>query len=176
MINYTKKILWIVTILPSFAYTMTFGLEVDPIFYALDGSSVHFGVSSENHRIELGAFHLKADKEIHENDNFDLKLEGVGIKYDYLFGKYEGLYMGWELHFAETEYRHTPSKKIFKREVTTTAPRVGYRFTYLNFITVSTTLAYDILLDEGDDVFVGQDQYKNKNGDFIPTVHIGYYF
>jgi hypothetical protein len=177
MINYIKKVLWLITILPNFVYAMTLDLEVDPIFYAIDGSSVHFGISSQNHRVELGAFQLKgADSEIHENDNFDLKLEGIGIKYDYLFGQYEGLYMGWELHLAETEYTHTPSNEIFKRHVTTTAPRIGYRFTYLNCLTVSTSLAYDILLDEGDDVFVGQDQYKNKNGGFVPTVHIGFYF
>lgn len=177
MKNHIKKTLWLYALLPNFVYAMTFDLEVDPIFYAIDGSSVHLGVSSENHRVELAAFQLKgADNEIHENDNFDLNLEGVGIKYDYLFGKYEGMYMGWELHFAETKYTHTPSNKEFKRQVTTTGPRVGYRFTYLNLITISTTLAYDILLDEGEDVFVGKDQYKNKSYQFVPTIHLGFYF
>jgi len=174
---YIKKTLWIITLLPSFAFAMTFDLEVDPIFYTIDGKSFHFGISSENHRLEIGAFQLQgADSEIHENDNFDLELEGISIKYDYLFGKYDGFYMGWELNFAQTEYTHTPSNKVFNRQVTTTAPRIGYRFTYFNFITLSTSLAYDILLDEGDDVSVGEDQYKNKNGDFVPTIHIGFYF
>ena len=177
MNKYLNTTLFLIILLPKLVYGMTFDLEIDPIFYAIDGNSVHLGISSENHRVELGVFQLRgADSEIHENNNFDLKLEGVGIKYDYLFGKYDGFYMGWGLNFAETEYTHTPSNKIFNRQVTTTAPRIGYRFTYFNFLTLSTSLAYDILLDEGDDVFVGEDQYKNKNGGFIPTIHIGFYF
>lgn len=172
-----KTVILVISILPNLVYSMTFDLEVDPIFYAIDGKSFHFGLSSKDHRVELGVFQLKgADSEIHENDNFDLNLEGFNIKYDYLFGKYDGFYIGWEINFAETQYTHTPSNKVFNRQVTTTAPRIGYRFTYFNFITLSTSLAYDILLDEGDDVSVGEDHYKNKNGDFVPTVHIGFYF
>jgi hypothetical protein len=158
------------------AKALTFDLETDPVFYAFDGSSAYLGFSSTNHRLELGVFQLKTDDEFHNNENFDLQLEGYGIKYDYLFGRYDGFFIGWEVNHAKATYTHTPSSTVFNRNVITTAPRLGYRFIFANFFTFSTTLAYDILVDDGEEVSVNQEEYKNVAGQLFPSLHIGFYF
>ncbi|OUR95775.1 hypothetical protein A9Q84_14835 [Halobacteriovorax marinus] len=150
--------------------------EVDPLLFFLDGYSVHLGFSGDSSRLEIGYFGLEADEEFHDNKNYYLEIEGVGIKYDYTFKDYYGFFIGWEINHANATITHTPTQTVFKRKVTTTAPRIGYRFMLSKSFVLTTTLAYDILVDEGDAVKVDQETYKNDSGQFFPSVHVGYRF
>lgn len=151
-------------------------IEVDPLLFAFDGHSVHIGFSNDNHRLEFGSFALKADEEFHNNENYELEFEGIGVKYDYTFNNYYGFFIGWEFNQGNAKITHTPTNTVFKRKVFTTAPRIGYRFMLSKSFVLTTTLAYDILLEEGDKVEINNESYKNESSQLFPSIHIGYRF
>jgi hypothetical protein len=151
-------------------------IEIDPIFFALGGQSFHLGVAGKTTRFELAYFTLKTDEEVHGNDHYDLEIQGGGIKIDYTFQNYYGAFLGFELNQVQALYTHRPSKKVFTRKIVTTAPRIGYRFKTSESIIITTTLAYDILIEEGDEVKVNDDEYTNEAAQFFPSIHIGYKF
>jgi hypothetical protein len=151
-------------------------IEIDPQAFYLDGYSFHLGIGEENSRFEYGWYSMEITEEIHDNKNFELSFKGSTLKYDYLLGKYEGIFLGWEINYAEVKYFHIATGLTLERKLITTAPRLGYRFVFYKSFTITPILALDIILNEGEEVKVGEDQFINKDFQVFPSVHIGYSF
>ncbi|WP_438462897.1 hypothetical protein [Marinomonas sp. PE14-40] len=154
----------------------SFEVAVDPVPFLLKGYSLSLAQNFGDKRFEIGIFGLEADDDIHGNDNFDMEFEGFGIKYDHLFNHYEGVFIGWELNFADVTYTHTKSNEVFDRTVITTAPRIGYRFVKNNNFTITPWLALDILLYDGDKVESQGDTYETDEIQLFPSIQFGYKF
>lgn len=152
-----------------------FDIEVDPIAYGLNGYSLHAGFGNNYFRFDLGLFGLEIPESSLSNENYEVDFTGYGIKLDYLFGRYEGLFVGLQANTLDYTYTLTTTGTKEERRQKTFGPRVGYRFLLGPNLTLTPWMEAAIDLDH-DDVVIDGERYENELITFFPTVHLGWRF
>ncbi|AEF56285.1 hypothetical protein [Marinomonas posidonica] len=154
---------------------MAFDVEVDPFAYALSGHSVHFGFGENNFRFDIGLFGADIPEAFHGNENYEQEFTGYGVKLDYLFGRYEGLFVGIEAQTSEYKYTLKSTKENTTRTQTSFGPRIGYRIMYSKNMTITPWLGIDFNL-EHDDIVLSGEKFESSTVSLFPTVHLGWKF
>ncbi|MBJ7539761.1 hypothetical protein [Marinomonas transparens] len=150
-------------------------IEIDPLAYALNGHSVHFGFGGNQYRFDIGTFGLESPEAFHGDERYDLEFKGYGIKLDYLFGRYDGVFIGVEASSSEVEYTLKSTNQKATRTQISLGPRIGYRIMYNKNITITPWLGIDLNLDH-DDVDLNGEKFDSQPVSLFPTVHLGWKF
>lgn len=149
--------------------------EIDPIAFGLNGHSFHAGFGEKYFRFDIGIFGLEVPSSFHGNDNYDLEFKGYGIKLDYLFGSYEGLFVGIEASSSDIKHTLISTGEKATRTQTSIGPRIGYRFLINKNITVTPWLGVGFNL-ESEDVTLSGETFNQEAVTLFPTVHLGWKF
>ncbi len=150
-------------------------LEVDPLAYALGGTSVHVGMQFDRLRADLGAFSLDVPSEFHGNPGFGFSMAGVGAKLDYFpFAKATGFFAGIEASFVRGTIIEEDSAIAERATNITLGVRAGYRFPLGKRFFASPWIGVGYAT--GKDREVGGQAWKHSHLTIFPTVHLGYRF
>lgn len=171
----TKKMLLACTMYLTINNTYALDIEIDPIAYGLSGYSLHAGFGRENFRLDIGIFGLKAPTSFHGNDNYELDYKGYGAKIDYLFGSYDGLFVGLEASSTNIEHTLKSTGETADRTQIAFGPRIGYRFFLNKNITITPWIGMGFNL-ETDDVTLSGETFDQDPITLFPTVHVGWKF
>lgn len=163
-----------------------FEIETDPIAFIFHGYSAHAGYQSGHLRWDVGVYGIKVPSFFSDNNNFNFKSNGGGIKMDYLFQKRKGLLLGIESNISAEHV--SPKSSNSNDDITKTftnvsvGMRIGYRwmlgnksngyeglyiFPWVSFLSFN--------LNPQAASIQGQ-EYRQKTLSFFPTVHFGYSF
>lgn len=161
----------------------SFGVEIDPIAYILNGYSVH-GVYQPVGRLsfDAGIFGIEEPAFYSDNKDFKTMHRGVGVKIHYHINGFttKGLYVGLGSGYSTTEATHKESKAKVKGHRLDAGIHAGYRFFMFKnnngkglYLTPWVSLDYQLYQDK---IHFEQAAYKQNNLSVFPTVHIGYRF
>ncbi|RBP77971.1 hypothetical protein EBI01_19585 [Marinomonas rhizomae] len=150
-------------------------IEIDPLAYALNGHSVHFGFGENQFRFDIGVFGLDAPEAFHGDERYDLRFDGYGVKLDYLFGRYYGAFIGLEANSSKVKYTLKSTNQTTTRTQISLGPRIGYRIMYSKNITITPWIGIDFNLDH-DDVSLNGQKFDSSPISLFPTVHLGWKF
>lgn len=175
-------ILFLIAASTSYAQTTKYGIESDPIAYALKGYSVHGLLYFKNWTFDAGLFGAKPPESYHGNDGFDVMLSGYGIKVLYSFDQFPGLYAGIGSGFIKTEATYRKSNQQETGNSLGIGPMIGYRFfpfkekanTFSGLYLapwVSVDYNYHFNKVQFRDI-----KFTQKSWTVFPTIHIGYQF
>ncbi len=150
-------------------------VEVDPLAYALGGSSVHVGIHQGRLRADLGAFSLDVPEAFHGNSGFALSIAGAGLKLDYFpFARRSGLHMGAELSVVTSTVIEAQSTQAERHINATIGGRLGYRIDISEAFYVDPWIGLGYA--SGHDLPIAGRTYSHSNLSVFPTVHLGYRF
>lgn len=153
----------------------TADIELDPLAYALGGTSVHVGIHEGHIRGDLGAFSLDVPEAFHGNEGFALSMAGAGAKVDYFpFSKRSGFFAGVEASFAKTTVIEEESRSAVRRTNLNLGVRAGYRIDLTDALFLSPWVGVGYAT--GDDVLIAGKTFKHTHLTLFPTVHVGYKF
>lgn len=156
------------------ASSLQWDVEVDPIAYALDGYSLHVGLSPNFGRLDLGLFAMRLPDEVVGNENFEASFRGAGLKWDFSPISSQGLFLGIDGGWSEQRFVHLPTDREIIRHEYGYGVRTGYRMIFSSLtVTPWLGISYN---PKSDDVVVGDDILKRQKWVPFPTVHIGYMF
>lgn len=148
-------------------------IEIDPTAYLFGGHSVHFGFGGDNFRFDIGTFGMELPDSFNNDENYDLEFDGFGVKLDYLFGRYDGWFVGVEANSSDVTYTRKSTNETATRTQVSLGPRFGYRIMYTENITITPWLGINLNL-EYDDVILDGERYERESVTFFPAVHIGW--
>lgn len=150
-------------------------VEVDPLAYALGGSSVHVGIHQGRLRADLGAFSLDVPEAFHGNADFSLSMAGAGLKLDYFaFTRRSGLHMGAEVSVVKSTVIEVQSTQAERHINATIGARLGYRIDISKAFYVDPWIGLGYV--SGRDLQIAGRTYSHSNLSVFPTVHLGYRF
>ncbi|HET9239137.1 MAG TPA: hypothetical protein VFO10_17895 [Oligoflexus sp.] len=149
-------------------------VEVDPIAYAMQGFSVHLGLSPAYGRWDLGVYGMKLPSDVVDNDNFEASFRGAGVKWDLKRADERGWFLGIEGGWSEQKFVHIPSSEELKLNEYSYGVRGGYRF-IISSVTITPWLGLGYSPNT-DNIVIAGDELKRSRYTVFPTVHIGYLF
>ncbi|HKP97926.1 MAG TPA: hypothetical protein VJ385_19475 [Fibrobacteria bacterium] len=151
-------------------------VELDPTDFILGGYRIHVGYIQNTIRCDLGVVSVKIPKVFHGNDQFDYEIFGVVARMDYLFDSYEKWFVGIEGTWMKNTYTHITTNASETRHPFLLATRIGYRFAFLDHLTVTPWVGLGALLNKGNEYVVDGDRFKVSTFNVFPTVHVGWAF
>ena len=150
-------------------------IELDPLAYALGGTSVHGGIQVDRFRFDLGAFSLDVPEAFHGNMGFALSMAGAGLKLDYFpLAQNTGLFFGAEVSLSKTTIIESGSKQADRATHAGVSARVGYRIDLGKAFFLSPWVSVGYA--SGEDRVIGGRTFEHSRLTVFPTVHIGYRF
>ncbi len=150
-------------------------IELDPLAYALEGSSVHVGIHTGRLRADLGAFSLEVPSAFHGNEGFTQSMAGAGAKLDYFpFAKRTGFFAGIEASFVRSTIVESASKMAERTFHINAGVRAGYRIDLSDALFVSPWVGLGYAT--GRDVMLAGKRFTHSHLTVFPTIHVGYRF
>jgi len=162
-----------------------FGVETDPIAYALKGYSLH-GVYQPIGRwsYDVGIFGIQEPEGFSGNKGFDVSHRGVGVKAHYHFqgNSTRGFYVGGGTGYAFIQAKHRQSETEASGLAVSVGPHIGYRLFLFKqrespgkglYLTPWVSIDYQVYRKKME--FENAD-FKQNRWSYFPTVHIGYRF
>ncbi|MCA0445662.1 MAG: hypothetical protein LCH54_05480 [Bacteroidetes bacterium] len=165
-----------------YAQPVKYGIEADPIAYGLKGYSVHGLVYFNNWSFDAGLFGAQPPETYHGNDGFDVMLTGFGIKVQYSFDQFPGLYTGIGAGMIKSEATHRKSNKQETGNSLGIGPMIGYRYFPFSvqagkisglYLAPWVSVDYNFHYDK---VEFGNIKFTQKIWTVFPTIHIGFQF
>jgi hypothetical protein len=151
-------------------------IEIDPLAYIFKGFSVHAGYQVERIRYDLGIFGLEEPEALHKQENFRHRGIGAGVKADYLFKSYEGVFVGISISSALHTYTYLPSNTDTQRFGLTSSIRTGYRFMIGRHFTIVPWGDVGYSLNNPDPVTVNDETFATDRFKYFLTIHLGWKF
>ena len=152
-------------------------IELDPTDFALGGYRIHVGYIQNSIRYDVGILSVKIPKLFHGNDRFDYEISGVVARMDYLFAAYPKWFVGLEGTWLKNVYTHLPTNVSETRHPFLLATRIGYRFVFMDRLTVTPWVGLGALLNKGNEyVIIEDDRFEVPTFNVFPTVHVGWAF
>jgi hypothetical protein len=150
-------------------------IELDPLAYALGGSSVHAGIHEGRFRLDLGAFSLDLPEAFHGNKDFAVSMAGAGIKLDYFpLERSTGFFVGAEAATTKTTVIEERSKQAEQSRHFIASARIGYRIDLGQALFVSPWVSVGYAT--GRDIEIAGRNFEHSHLTIFPTVHLGYRF
>jgi len=151
-------------------------IEIDPLAYILKGFSVHAGYEHKKLRYDLGIFGLEEPEALHKNENFRHRGIGAGVKADYLFKSYKGIFTGISVSSARHTYTYLPDHTDVERFEVSSSLRVGYRFMIGKHFTIVPWGDIGYILNKPAPVTVSNETFHTDREKYFLTVHFGWKF
>jgi hypothetical protein len=151
-------------------------VEIDPLAYIFKGFSVHLGYQAERIRYDLGVFGLEEPEALHSQENFKHRGVGAGVKVDYLFKSYKGVFVGTSLTSALHTYTYLPSNTDIQRFGLTSSIRTGYRFMIGRHFTIVPWGDVGYSLNDPSPVTINNETFPKSRFKYFLTVHLGWKF
>jgi len=152
-------------------------VEVDPIAYALDGYSLHVGVTHDRWRFDLGAFAIGVPEAVHGNDGFSASFDGIGAKVQYFpLAPARRLFVGVGADMARLLVERDGSQLAERTTGVSAGVHVGWRIglPYDLYLTPWVSVGY--ALTGADPITLGGATFEQSPWTIFPTVHLGYTF
>jgi len=157
--------------------------ELDPIAYALNGYSVHIGLSYDRVRFDIGAFGIDVPGFLHGQDGFDASNNGFGFKLQYflfstkrgpLHGQ-QGLFVGVQTDLGKLVVEREHSGAAARRTQRAIAVQTGYRIHLFGqfYMTPWIAVGYEF---EAPKIHIENATYESSHLQVFPTIHLGYQF
>lgn len=153
-----------------------FYVESDPIAFALDGHSIHVGIEADHIRFQAGLFGATLPESFKDNDKFDVKLSGYGLKLDYFMDKVGGGFIGMTYSRSEKDFTHATTNLSASRDSNLLGVRVGYKYRINEVFYVMPWLGVSKNLSDTSALQLSGDRYKVDEWTVFPTVHLGMQF
>lgn len=102
--------------------------ESDPFAFALGGYSLHVGSSAGPMRAQIGLFGVDVPAAMVDNPAYQVRMDGYGLKLDYVGNSPSGGFIGAELSRTTMGYTHVNSGESFQHTALLADVRVGYRY------------------------------------------------
>ena len=148
-------------------------VELDPIAYAAGGYSLHVGLGRGRLRFDLGAFAANIPEWLHQNEGFDTRADGFGVKLDvFLKEDWRGPFAGLEAGLLGTTLRSPDGLHDFDERLQVGA-RVGWRIPIAAGFYATPWVGLDYAIGAGDRS-VGDVVYEESPWVLFPTLHVGY--
>lgn len=150
--------------------------EIDPTAYVASGHSLHVGLGYDRLRVDLGAYAMRIPAFIHGDDDFDLTMNGYGIKVQYyLFHEQRGGYIGVDggVTHILTQLRGTDMAR--RQRLFGVGVDAGWRFALPAGFYVTPWLGVSYNVGVKDVMLAGKTQHNDPVVIF-PAVHLGYRF
>ncbi len=150
--------------------------EVDPSGYALGGYSLHLGVGFRRVRADLGMYAMKFPEFLGSNDDFDLFMDGFGLKLQYfLQHEARGAFVGIDGSVAHALAQLKGTSMAKRQTLAGVGVDFGYRISLPAhfYITPWLGLGYEI---NADDVMLAGKTLHVSRLTVFPAVHLGYRF
>ncbi len=153
-----------------------FYVESDPFSFALDGHSIHVGVEVDHIRFQVGVFGATLPESFKDNDKFDVKLSGYGVKLDFFMNKGEGAFIGMTYSRSERDFTHAITNLSENRDSNLLGVRVGYKYRINDVFYVMPWLGIARNVSDTTTIQLSEDRYEVEELTFFPTVHLGMQF
>ena len=173
-----NKITLLMSLLLSFGVNAEtdFYVESDPIAFALDGHSIHFGIEADRIRFQVGSFGATLPESFKDNNKFDVELSGYGIKLDYFWDKAGSAFIGMTYSRSEKEYTHATTNLSESRDSNLLGVRVGYKYRINEIFYVMPWVGVAKNLSDTSAIQLSGDRYDVDEWSVFPTVHLGIQF
>jgi len=152
-------------------------VEVDPIAYALDGYSLHVGLTRGHFRVDLGAYAIAMPEAVHGNEGFSASFDGFGAKAQYFpLARGTRLFVGAGVGVSRVQIEHEGTQMASRDEGISAGVHVGWRFDLPAGFYATPWVGVDYALTGGDDVILDGATFERSRWSVFPTVHLGYRF
>jgi hypothetical protein len=149
-------------------------VEIDPIAYALDGYSLHAGVTHDRLRIDLGAFAIAVPEAVHGNDGFRASFDGFGAKAQYFVLRPQaGPFVGAGAGVARLLVERDGTQLAERTTGLSAGVHVGWRFELPHDFYATPWIGVDYTLTGADDVMLDGATFERSAWSVFPTVHLG---
>lgn len=151
--------------------------EVDPLAFIAKGFSVHAGVRWDRYRLDVGAFGAEIPGFLANDDRFESRFAGYGLKLDYRFfvegdGPFVGI-SGSRVRTTVTHKASGDSDSFHQHEVSV---RAGYQFDVWRGLYVVPWVGVGYMFDPRSPSLGGMQQKEQSHLVLFPTLHLGYRF
>lgn len=151
-------------------------VELDPIAYALDGHSVHVGLTLGHWRFDLGAFGLELPTWAHGNDGFTASFSGFGVKAQlYLDAPASGPFVGVGLGLARTLVERDGTDLADRSRALSAGLELGWLIPIVEGLYLKPWVGIGWAFGT-EDVVLGDERFEANPLQIFPTVHLGYRF
>ncbi len=150
--------------------------EIDPTAYVASGHSLHVGIGYDHLRVDLGAYAMQMPKFFTGDDDFDLSMNGYGIKVQYyLFHEQRGGFVGVDGGVTHILSRLEGTDLARRQRMFGVGVNAGWRFTLPAgfYVTPWLGVSYNFGVE---DVMLGGKTQHNDPVVVFPAVHLGYRF
>lgn len=149
-------------------------VEADPFAYMLKGYSLHIGKAFGPLRAQGGVFGIDVPEGMRRNTAYDVRMDGIGFKLDYIGRSEDGWFAGTDLNRAALRYRYNGSEE--NHNAVQLGVRGGYRkrFGQRMFATPWIGLSRE-LTTPADITFAGE-RYEERTWTPFATLHLGMVF
>jgi hypothetical protein len=151
-------------------------IEIDPLAYAFNGFSLHAAKVLGQVRVNVGTFGIDVPRFLHSNDDWDARMRGVGVKFDYLGQSIDGLFVGADAGYMRMKYSPEGDPRDVRRDEIGVGIRTGYRIPIGRSGLYAAPWAGLQYTFNGDDVIVDGRAFERRQLVVFPTVHIGWRF
>lgn len=150
-----------------------FDVELDPLAFALAGSSLHLGVWYAHLRFDFGVFSLGLPEWMHGNAGMEARFEGFGGKVDWQFGTGRGgAFVGVEAGALRMSVQAADGQS--DQDLRGAAGvRAGYRFVVAERVTITPWIGLGHTFG-ADTLRAGDQVFESSAWTVFPTVHVGY--
>lgn len=169
-------------ILPTLAWSSANAqvyVEADPFAYALSGHSLHLGIQGNGFRFQVGTFGADVPDYFKDNEVFNVRQSGYGLKLDYYGARSDGGFVGIEYGKTTAEYELKGSGERLDREIDLLGVRFGYKWMIGNSFYVIPWVGIDKNISRSKDNLeftLGGETYRETELFVFPTVHLGFDF
>ncbi|NRA64478.1 MAG: hypothetical protein HRU19_08350 [Pseudobacteriovorax sp.] len=152
-------------------------VEADPFAYALSGHSLHTGLQSHGFRLQIGLFAAEIPDEIKDNDAFEVRQSGYGLKLDYYGTTTKGGFWGVEYGNITASYMLKGSDNKINRGLNLFGVRAGYKWMLGKRFYIMPWIGLDKIINPSKknlEIQLAGETYQENEYIIFPTIHIGF--
>ncbi|MDR7131971.1 hypothetical protein J2X69_004337 [Algoriphagus sp. 4150] len=163
--------------------TQAIGLEIesDPLAFILKGYSLHVGYTFSSFRASVGVFGIETPDFFLKDDKFSVFSSGYDMKFDYLFNRTGGLFVGAQFVYGRDKIELKDSQERERFWGYSTGLRTGYRFMFGGedsrfrgfYIVPWVALMYS---PDTKPRQIGSETFPQSKWTPFPTIHLGWRF
>jgi hypothetical protein len=151
-------------------------VELDPVAYALDGSSIHVGLGWRRFRLDLGNFAMAMPRIVHGNEGFDVSFYGYGAKLQWFpRSEQRGPFVGIDAAAIRARIDRRDMDAGARQLLGVVGAHLGYRIALPAGFYATPWIGVGYQLGARD-VTLGGATYEASPLTVFPAVHLGYRF